>query len=137
MRVRGRRRVMILTADVQMPMRRGLVAVPMRVAVDLSGRDAPEANRAEDDEEQAAEDLPAAFDDERQRPAEGDECAGAEREEEGVADREAHGDTERARALERRRLAGGADRQRRNRHQMIRAQSVEKAQREGRGDEEH
>ena len=47
MRVRGRRRVVSLTADVQMPMRRGLVAMPMRVAVDLSGRDAPEANPAE------------------------------------------------------------------------------------------
>ncbi len=89
------------------------------------------------DEEQAAEDFPTALDDERQRPAERDERAGAEREEQRVADREAHGDPERARALDRRCLGGGADRQRRNRHQMIRAESMEKAQSEGRGDEEH
>jgi hypothetical protein len=54
-----------------------------------------------------------------------------------VADGEAYGDTERACALERRRLAGGADRQRRNRHQVIRAKSVEKAQGEGCRNEEH
>ena len=103
-------------------MRRGLVAVPMRVAVDLPAATPHRPIAAEHDEEQAAEHFAAAFDDERQRPAERDERAGAEREQERVADREAHGDAERARALERGRLAGGADRQRRDRHQMIRAE---------------
>ena len=129
--------MVILAADVQMPGRGGLVAVPVRVAVDLARADAPGADPAEHDEEKAAEDFPAAFDDERQRPAERDERAGAEREEQRMTDCEAHGDAERARALERRCVAGGADRQRRNRHQVIRAESMEKAQSEGRGDEEH
>ena len=58
--------MVILPADVQMPVWRGLLAVPVRVAIDPAGRHPPQADSAEDDEEQAAEDFPAAFDHKRQ-----------------------------------------------------------------------
>ncbi len=47
MRVRGRRRMVILPADVQVPVRGGLVTVAMRVAVDLARGNAPETDAAE------------------------------------------------------------------------------------------
>jgi hypothetical protein len=64
-----------------MPVRGGFPAVSMRVAVHLSRNDGPEAKPAEHDEEQTAQDLPTAFYDQWQRPAEGEKGAGAEREE--------------------------------------------------------
>jgi hypothetical protein len=123
--------MVILPADVQMPVWRGLLTVPVRVAIDPAGRHPPQAESAEDDEEQAAEDFPAALDDERQRPAERDQGAGAKRQEQRVTDREANGDAERACPLQRWRLARIADRQRCNRHQMISAEPVKEAQGEG------
>ena len=54
-----------------------------------------------------------------------------------MTDRKAHGDTERARASDRRRLAGAAERQRRDRHQMISAETVEESQNESGRDEQH
>ena len=85
----------------------------------------------------ASEHFAAAFDDERQRPSEHDERAGADREEQRMTDREADGDAERPRALQRRRLARRTERQRRDRHQVISAETMKKTQGEGRGDEEH
>ena len=62
--------------------------------------------------------------------------AGAEREEQRVSDGEAHRDAERARALHRRRFRAGAHRQRRDRHQVIGAESVQESERESGGEKD-
>ena len=102
------------------------------MTIDPTGRDAPEPQGAEQDQEDAAEHLAATLDDERQRPAQDDQRARAESQQQGVADGESHRDAERARAPQRRRLATGANRQRGNRHQMIGAQAMEETEGEGR-----
>ncbi len=116
--------------DVQVPVRIGLVPVGMRVRVHAAGGHAPEADAPQPDEQHASEHLAAALHDDRQRPAEHDQRAGAEREEQRVAEGEPHRDAKRARALDRGRLAAGTERQRRDRHQVIGAEAVENAQKE-------
>ena len=71
----------------------------MRVAVHASGNDAPQADAAQHHQQHAAEHLPGAFEHERQRPAERDQRAGTDREQQRMADGEPDGDAERARAL--------------------------------------
>ena len=106
-------------------------------AVHAAGGHAPEADAPQHDEQHAAEHLAAALHDDRQRPPEHDQRAGAEREQQRVADGEPHRDAERARALDRRRFAAGAERQRRDRHQVIGAEPVENAQKECGGKKDH
>src|SRR5207244_4884372 len=93
--------------------------------------DAPQADAPHDDEQRAAEQLAAALDDQRNRRSDRDERPRAERQHHRVPQREPHGHAERARAP-----VPLAHRQRRDRHQMIRAESVEETQKKSRGDEQ-
>ena len=81
---------------------------------------------------------PPRSNDERQRPAERDERAGADRQQQRMPDREPHGDADSARA----RLTAGAsapapERQRRNRHQVIGAETVEESEGQCGREQEH
>ena len=73
----------------------------------------------------------------RQRPAEHDERAGADRQQQRMADREAHRDPDSARARDRRRFPHCANRQRRNRHQVIGAETVEESEGQCGREQEH
>ena len=123
------------TADVQMPVRRRLVSVSMGMAVDAR-QHTPRTDRAERDEHQPAEQFAAAFDDERERPSEQEQRAGTHSQQHSVADRKPHRDAERARAFDRRRFATRSERKRRDRHEVIGAQTVKKAERESRGQQQ-
>ena len=125
----------IAASDMQMPVRLRFVSVPVRVAVDASGPDAPERNGAKPDQQHAAKHFAAAFDDQRKRPAEHDDRAGTKRQEQRVSDGESHRDAERTGAPHRWRFSAGAHRQRRDRHQVIRAESVKKSENESRGEQ--
>ena len=122
---------MVGTADVQMEMRRVLVPVEVRVAVDTTGGDAPEPDHTEDDQQDSTEHLAAALDDEREGPAQSDQAARAESQEQRVPDGETDGHAHRARAPQRRRFPGRANRQRRDRHEVIGAETMEKTQDKG------
>ena len=77
------------------------------------------------------------LDDDRKRPAERDESTSAYREQQRVADCEANGDAERARPLNGRCITGAANRKRRNRHEVIGAKTMEKAESKGGRNQEH
>jgi len=69
---------MLLPSDVQVPVRRWLLSVPVRVTIHPSGDDAPESSGAEEYEEHTAENFPATLDDKRERPSERHERASAD-----------------------------------------------------------
>ena len=129
--MRRRGGMMILSTDMQMPVGIRFPPVPMRVAVDSASNHAPHACGPKHDQQQPAKDLPAVLDDHRKRPAERDESTGAYREQQRVADCEANGYAERARPLNGRCITGAANGQRRNRHEVIGAKTMEKAESEG------
>jgi len=89
--------VMVRAADVQMEVRRLLAPVDVRVAVDTTGGDAPETDHTEDDQQDSAEHLAAALDDEREGPAQNDQAARAESQKQRVPDGETDGHAHRAR----------------------------------------
>lgn len=109
----------------------------MRVPVDASRGKPPDACGAEHDEERAAEHLAATLDNDWQRPPERDDRPGAKREQQRVSRCKANCDAERARPLNGGGFPRRAERQRRNRHQMVRAKPVEKAEDERGGNQEH
>ena len=63
--------------NVQVPMCDRLAGMVMGVPVEAAGDDTPQAHHAEEHEQRAAEEIAAALDDERKRPAEGDQHRGA------------------------------------------------------------
>src|SRR5262245_15489261 len=130
MRMGSRHRMLIATADVQVPVRRRFMTVPVRVTVDASGTDTPERDRAEHNQQDAAEHLAAALDDERERPPEQDDRTGAECEQERMTDREPDSHAERACALDDRRLRAAAARHGRDRRQGIGAETVKEPENE-------
>src|SRR5262249_58651732 len=89
----------IAPADVQVPVRRGFVPVPVSVTIDTPRTDAPQRDRAEHNQQHPAEQLAASLDDERERPPQQDDRAGTKREEKRVAKREADCHAERTRAF--------------------------------------
>ncbi len=86
-----------------------------------------------DDEQRAAEHLAAALDVGRNGPSDRDDEARAEPKQDGVAGGEADGHAERPRAARAGRAVAqvAVHRQRRDRHQVIGAKSVQEAQKEG------
>ena len=128
---RARDWVAIAAADVQVPVRRLFASVQVGMPVDAARADAPQRNHTQPDQQAPAEELTATLDHDRERPAEQDDGAGPESQQQGVPEREAHRDTEGTGALHGRRVAAGADRQRRDRHQVISAQAVKKPEDEG------
>ena len=130
-------RVMRAVADVKVPMRSRLVPVYVRVTIHATGGNAPETDGSEDDEEHAAQHLAASLDDDRKRPSERHERAGSEGEEEGMANGKANGHPQRPRALHGRRFTRRSHRQRRDGHQVIGAEPMEKTESECERNEEH
>jgi hypothetical protein len=114
----------------QMPVWRRFVTVPVGVTVDASGTDTPERDRAKRNQQYPAEQFAAALDDERERPPQDDDGARPEREQERVAEGETERHAERARPLDGWRFRAAADRQRRDRHQVIGAEAVKESENE-------
>ena len=90
--------MVIAAPDVQMPVRLRFMPVAMRVAVDATGDEPPQRDRAHEDQQRAAEHLAAALDDGGDGPADEHEEPGAAAEQQRVADGEPHRDTQRPRA---------------------------------------
>ena len=93
---------------------------------------------AHDDEQRAAEHFASALDPRRNDPADQHEQAGAYGQKQRVTQRELPGDRDRARAA--RPTAArwnGIHRQRRNRHQMIRTEAVQEAEKERGREQNH
>ena len=120
-----------------MEVRRLLASVDVRVAVDTTGGDAPETDYAEYDQQDSTEHLAAALDDEREGPAQDDQAARADSQKQCVPDGETDGHAHRARAPQRRRFPGRANRQRGDRHEVIGAETMKKTQDKGGSQKQH
>jgi len=130
-RMRGGKRMAFGAADMQVPVRNGLLRMLMGVAIHAPRPYAPQPDAAKDDQQRPAKHLAAALDRERQRPAERNERACAHGQQQRVSSGKAHGDPKRPGTLRGRCHAAWPERQRRNAHQMIGAEPVEKAKRQG------
>ena len=134
--MRSRQRVTIAPAHVEVPVRRGLVCVRMRVAVHAAGDNAPERNHPESNQQRASKHFPDSLDDRRQRPPERNQRGCTRSEQQGVAGREPHRHSHHAAAPDGGCAACGSDRQRGDRHEVIRAEPVQEPEEERRGEED-
>ena len=93
-----------------------------------------QGDQPHNDQERATEHLAAAFDVRWNRPSEENDEAGAQAKQDRVSGRKAERDAERPGAARHRGSAAGiaVNRQRRDRHQVIGAQTVQEAQGQGR-----
>jgi hypothetical protein len=122
--------MVVFSADVQMPMRDWLVGMAVRVPIQAISDNAPETETTEQNEHRATQDLTASLNYQWQRPTENDQRSGAERQQRCVTDGKLHGDAKRASSPRRWRLAGFCERQRRDCHEMVGPQTVEKAKKQ-------
>jgi hypothetical protein len=122
--------MVIAAADVQVPVCGWFVAVHVRVAVHAARRKGRQRCGAQYDQQHASGHFSAAIHDGGDRPAEHDERARAEREQQRMAGGKPHRYPNRAGALRGWRAIPGRHRQRRDRHQVIGPESMEEAEQE-------
>ena len=124
----------MLSTEVKMPVAVRAVSaciVDVRVHVQPARYRQPPHYEAKCDQQASSDEFTALLEPHRNLPAEKQHEPGAQGEEHGVSDREPHRETEGARVAGRPKR--GRQRQRGNGHEVIGAESVEKAEREHRG----